>query len=150
MITGKQRNAASLYWTQILTGEVNPRALIESKRGLPPFMAAMEVMHRQGYLQGLEETNPIWPLQFMNTLDSLLNELDEYSSLRLDYHPQGPLKEAAAKCGIPEGLFPTGKLTMRFDNSNNIMALSNFVLEIKRTLHSLLDPRIIAGRMTQL
>lgn len=120
-ITGEQRNAASLYWTQILTGELNPRALVASKQGLPPFMAAMESMHRRGYLEGLEAKNPMWSLTFMNSLDSLLIDADDDLCLRLEYHPEGLLKQAAEMAEIPSGLFPTGKLSMTFDNKGNII-----------------------------
>ena len=84
-------------------------------------MAAMESMHREGYLKGLEEKNPMWSLRFMNSLDSLLVDADDTLSLRLDYHPQGLLKQAAEMAEVPEGLFPTGKLSMYFDNKGNIL-----------------------------
>jgi len=121
-ITGEQRNAASLYWTQILTGELTPKALIASKQGLPPFMASMEAMHRRGYLEKLKTENPTWSLKFMNSLDSLLIDAEDTLSLRLEYHPEGLLKQAANEAGIPEGLFPSGKLSMTFDNENHIIA----------------------------
>lgn len=120
-ITGEQRNAASLYWTQILTGEINSRALAASKQGLPPFMASMEAMHRRGYMEKLEETNPTWPLKFMNNLDSLLVDAEDSLCLRLEYHPEGFLKQAAEMSEIPEGLFPTGKLSMTFDDKGSII-----------------------------
>ena len=120
-ITGEQRNAASAYWTQILTGELNPRALVASKQGLPPFMAMMENMSRKSAFERLEVENPNWPLKFMMTLDGLLGEADDSLVLRLDYQPQGILKIAADEAGLPSGLFPSGKLTMAFDNKGNII-----------------------------
>ncbi|CEG59185.1 MULTISPECIES: hypothetical protein [Legionella] len=121
-ITGEQRNAASLYWNQILTGELNPKALIASKSGLPSFMASMEAMDRRGYLEKLETENPTWSLKFMNILDSLLIDAEDTLCLRLEDHPEGLLKQAANEAGIPEGLFPSGKLSMTFDNENHIIA----------------------------
>jgi hypothetical protein len=120
-ITDEQRNAASLYWTQILTGELNPKALVDSKQGLPSFMASMEAMNRRGYMQTLEIENPTWPLKFMNILDSLLIDAEDTLCLRLEYHPEGLLKQAVKEAGVPEGLFPSGKLSMTFDNHNHII-----------------------------
>lgn len=120
-ISGEQRNAASLYWTQILTGELNPRPLIASKQSLPPFMANMEAVHRKGYLTKLQTENPLWARKFMHALDSLLVDADSSLCLRLEYHPEGFLKQAAKDAGIPEGLFPSGKLSMYFDNQNNLI-----------------------------
>lgn len=120
-IMDTQRNAASLYWTRILTGELNPKPLIASKQGLPPFMETMEAMHRKGYLAKLEIENPLWPMRFQNALDSLLVDAEETLCLRLEYHPEGLLKQAAKEADVPEGLFPTGKLSMYFDDKNNII-----------------------------
>lgn len=120
-ITEKQRIAASLYWTQILTGERIPKALIASKQGLPPFMASMGAMHRHGYLEKLEKENPTWSLEFMNELDSLLVDADQSYTLRLEYHPEGFLKDAAQKAGVSEGLFPSVKLIMTFDHDGHII-----------------------------
>lgn len=120
-ITGEQRNAASLYWTQLLTGEINPQALIDSKKGLPPFMAVMEATNRSNYLKGLEQQNPRWALDFMHRLDELLVDADSNLYLRLEYQPEGLLKQAANLAGISEGLFPTGKLSMTFDHQGNMI-----------------------------
>jgi hypothetical protein len=120
-ITGEQRNAASLYWTQVLTGELKPKSLLASKQGLPSFMATMELMHRKGYLEKLESENPMWPMTFMNKLDALLEDADVSLVLRHEYHPEGLLKQAAEEAGVPEGLFPTGKLSMYFDEENHLI-----------------------------
>jgi hypothetical protein len=85
-------------------------------------MASMEAMHRRGYLEKLETENPTWSLKFMNILDSLLIDAEDTLCLRLEYHPEGLLKQAANEAGIPEGLFPSGKLSMTFDNENHIIA----------------------------
>jgi len=47
MITVNQRNAASLYWTQILTGELLPEQLNVTKPSLPSFMGEIENENRK-------------------------------------------------------------------------------------------------------
>ena len=84
-------------------------------------MATMDAMHRKGYLEQLEKENPTWPLKFRSALDSLLIDADESLVLRLEYPPEGLLKQAAVKAGIPEGLFPSGKLSMTFDHDDHII-----------------------------
>ena len=120
-ITGEQRNAASLYWTQILTGEVVPKALKASKEGLPPIMGFLESTNRKIALGQLQKTNPMWPMTFMSNLDSLLVDADDTFCLKLEYHPVDLLKKAAEMTGIPDTLFPSGKLSMTFDNKGNII-----------------------------
>lgn len=121
-ITEEQRNAASLYWTQILTGELNPKALIATKKGFPSFLVPLYEWDRESYLRQLKQTNPTWSEKFMNTLDSLLIDAEDTLCLRLEYYPQGLLKQAAEDAGVREILFPTGKLSMTFDNENHIIA----------------------------
>jgi hypothetical protein len=120
-ITAKQRNAASAYWTQIFTGELNARALIASNQEKEPFIAAIESMTREGYLERLNEENPTWPSRFMNNLDSLLIDADDDLCLRLEFVPESLLKRAAEMTGIPKELFPMGILSMTFDNKGNIV-----------------------------
>lgn len=120
-ISGEQRNAASAYWTQILTGEVNPRALVASKRGLPSFMAVVEHIGKKDALEKLDAENPCWPATFMMALDRLLEDADESLILKLEYQPEGILKEAADEARLPSGIFPSGRLTMAFDDKGNII-----------------------------
>ncbi len=116
-----QRNAASLYWTQVLTRELNPQALIASKKGLPSFMASMEAVNRMVFLQKLDTENPIWPTTFLMILNELLRDSDVSTILRLEYKPKGILLDAAKKAGISEALFPCGKLLMTFDTEGHII-----------------------------
>ncbi|MBA2651439.1 MAG: hypothetical protein H0U73_04120 [Tatlockia sp.] len=120
-ICDEQRNAASLYWTQVLTRELNPQSLIDSTKKLPSFMASMENVNRMVIFQKLETENPLWPTSFLMILDEILRDSDVSTILRLEYKPQGLLKEAAKKAGIPEALFPCGKLLMTFDNEGHII-----------------------------
>lgn len=133
-ITPQQCNAASLYWTQILTDEKKPKALIESKQSLPDLMAVMEQMHRKGYLESLAENNPRWSLHFMNKLDSLLQDAENTTRLGLDNGPDSLLKQAAEEAGVPEGLFPSGKLSMTFDNENHIIVGNDEKIDAKEFL----------------
>lgn len=120
-ITAHQRNAASLYWTQILTGEIHCKRLPVSRQELSSFIVAMEVSNKRAYLQILNQVNPDWAFRFMNNLDKLLLDADDTLCLRLHYHPQGFLKQAAQMSEISEILFPKGALSMTFDNKGNII-----------------------------
>lgn len=120
-ISGHQRNAASLYWAKILTGEIDCEALAASKRELPSFLAIKEADNKKAYLQTLNQVNPEWAFRFMNNLDKLLLDADDTLCLRLDYYPRGLLKKAAQMSEISEALFPKGSLTMTFDNKGNII-----------------------------
>ncbi len=133
-INQEQRDAASLYWTQILTGELNPRPLMMSQQGRLPFMAGMATMHRLGYLEKLNAENPDWSLKFMANLDLLLQDADETVELQLEYHPQGLLQQAADRAGIPYGLFPVGKLTMFFDSHGHII-VGDEIIDAEQFIH---------------
>lgn len=121
IITPEQCNAASHYWSQILTRELVPEELAASKRALPPFMATMEAMHTKAYFAKLENKDPTWPFKFMLSLESLLKDAKVSLVLELHYHPWGLLKKAAKNADIPEGFFPTGKLKMTFDCDGHII-----------------------------
>lgn len=123
-LTLAQRHAASIYWTKILTRELQPKGLIESRKFLLPFILTMEKLNRDHILKQLDEKNPLWVTKFMNALDLLLEEAikaDELVSLSINYGPQGLLKKAAQHAGISESLFPTGQLSMQFDHLGQLI-----------------------------
>lgn len=120
-ITAHQRNAASLYWTQILTGEIPCETLAVRRLGPSSFMAEMEANNQRAYLQNRNQINPSSAFRFMNNLDKLLLDADDTLCLRLDYYPRDFLKQAAQMSEISEGLFPRGVLSMTFDNKGNII-----------------------------
>lgn len=119
-LTDAQRTAASYYWAQILNREVSPAPLVASQKRLPSFMATMEAMNRNQSLEKLEAKDANWSLAFMNSLDSLLHNAEIDINLVLEHGPQGLLQQAAAKAGIPDALFPLGKLNMTFDDKGNL------------------------------
>ncbi|KTD47514.1 hypothetical protein Lqui_2440 [Legionella quinlivanii] len=120
-ITGSQRNAASWYWSQILTGELMPSALLASKKKLTPMMLAMGTINRKSCMEDLAITNPLWNVHFMGALESLLLNADVSVKIELDYQLTGILKEAANKAKLSSALFPMGKLCMSFDDKGNII-----------------------------
>ncbi len=126
-ISGEQCNAASLFWTHILLGTLNPKQLVASKQSLSPFISMIEANHRQLFLEKLATENPLWTLKFIDILDSLLKEENDSLVLCLDYRPMGILKQAANEAGIPESLFPSGKLDMAFDNEGHIIVGSEII-----------------------
>lgn len=120
-ISDDQCSAASLYWMQILTGDLKPKALLVSKQALPSFMAAMELDNKKRILQKLAVQNPHWATLFRDALHDLLAKSDNSIYLSLEYEPHSLLRQAATQAGIPESLFPTGKLTMYFDTKNHLI-----------------------------
>lgn len=122
-ITSEQRNAASLFWTQILTDEMSSSTLNASKRQEPPvrFIHDMAVRSRNLFLEKITNSDPTWAIRFMNALDDLLIDADITLYLALDYQPQGLLENAATIANIPKHLFPKIKLNMTFDNQGNIL-----------------------------
>ncbi|USQ12999.1 hypothetical protein J2N86_09820 [Legionella lytica] len=120
-ISDEQRNAAALYWTQILIGHLSPKALVTSKKIVAPFMATIEYVKKENTLMSLNQQNPTWARRFMSSLDALLINADTDLVLKLEYCPQDLLKQAAEMAEIPEKLFPSGKLTMTFDTKDNLL-----------------------------
>jgi hypothetical protein len=136
-ITDEQRNAAALYWTQILVGHLNPQALKASKKIVAPFMATIEFVNKENALMRLQQKNSTWAMGFLNSLDSLLVNEDTSLVLKLEYSPQGILKQAAEMAEIPENLFPAGKLSMAFDNKGNLIVEDEVI-----NAHDFLDKNI--------
>ncbi|MDR3501414.1 MAG: hypothetical protein P4L79_02425 [Legionella sp.] len=120
-ISDEQRNAAALYWAQILIGHLSPKALVTSTKIVAPFMATIEFVNKKNALTRLNQENPTWAMRFMSSLDSLLVNADTSLILKLEYCPQDLLKQAAEMAEIPEKLFPAGKLSMTFDNKGNLI-----------------------------
>lgn len=123
MITKEQRNAASFYWTQILTGELKPKNLSSSiENNVFPSLNMFMKEHKQKILDKLNTDDPSWPMRFMKILDALINkDSEKLFYLYIDYEPCVLLKEAAKQANVPVELFPSGKLSMSFDNDNNII-----------------------------
>lgn len=121
IITSEQRRAASLFWTQLLTGEGKMNEDFDKE--LPSSALMQRQYLRKIVFDKLQKKNSSWPSQFREELDSLINQHSHEEDLVLivDYETQGILSEAVSKCGIPEvGLFPSN-VAMSFDNENNLI-----------------------------
>ena len=46
-LTDEQRQAAAMYWTHLMTGEIKAQSL---QSRVVPFMAHMEIIHRKKYI----------------------------------------------------------------------------------------------------
>ncbi len=57
----------------------------------------------------------------MNKLSTLLRDKEETIILKLEYKPKDLLKEVAIQVGVPDHLFSAGRMTMKFDDKNNII-----------------------------
>lgn len=133
-ITRAQSEVASLYWTQVLTREIQPKALVNLRKRLPFFMVHSEQLNRASCLQQLNQTNPGWPMRFMNSLNELLMRAENTICVTLQPFLDGLLKEAAKLADIPEALFPTGRLSMTFDDNDNIM-VDEDIIPAKDAIH---------------
>ena len=117
-LTDEQRQAAAMYWTQLMIGEIKSQSL-QSK--VVPFMAHMEIIHRKKYIQELTAKHENWPMVFMNHLFQLLLNADVSTTLTLNLHPQGILKQALQMSEIANCVFPMAYLEMHFDVLGNLI-----------------------------
>ena len=117
-LSDEQRQAAAMYWTHLMTGEIHAQSL-QSK--VVPFMASMEIIHRKKYIQELTVKNEHWAVAFMNNLFELLSDADVSTTLSLNLYPQGLLKQALLMSEIADCVFPIGNLEMHFDNNGHLI-----------------------------
>ena len=120
-LTSVQIDAASIYWTQILTGKHFPNSLRESMSDVTPVFHQFLMPNRQETLTNLKMSNPNWQERFTEALTALLQTDEAPFCLELDYKPEGLLKQAANNADIPETLFPLGKLTMYFSEEGDLI-----------------------------
>lgn len=116
-LTEEQKRAAAMYWTFIMTGEIQAQGF-QSK--VVPFMANMEIIHRKNYIQALTQKNSQWTTEFMENLFELLSFADTSTTLSLNIQPQGILKQALQMSEIADCVFPIGTLEMSFDTIGNL------------------------------
>ncbi len=110
-ISSLQRNAASLFWRQLLNKE---RTI--SQPGLSEIEPLQDEMR-----QLLAKKNPTWFKEIETELDSLIFEHRHETNLTLesDSLPKGVLWQAAKNCHIPYAVFPS-HISMTFTDDNSL------------------------------